>query len=76
MRYLSDEEPSDSDKDDNNDKELMQTGPGGCTAEQIDHGELDMQNLNADEASFRVQVPPQPKRQKLDVPAQVACQQA
>jgi hypothetical protein len=73
MGYLSDDESSGSDEDDNND-ELMQTNPAsgssGCAADRINHySRLDMGDLNADEASFRVRVPPQPKRWKLDVPA-------
>jgi hypothetical protein len=78
--YLSDDESSGSDEDDNDD-ELMQTnstsGSSGCTADRINrYSRLDVGDLNADEASFWVRVPPQPKRRKLDVPARVACQQA
>jgi hypothetical protein len=73
MGYLSDDKSSGSDKDDNN-NELIQTnstlGSSGCAADQMDfYSGLDVGDSNTDEASFQVRVPPQPKRQKLDVPA-------
>jgi hypothetical protein len=79
--YLSDEESSESDECDDNDEELTLTnatsGSSGCTAQIDCHGTgLNMGDLDAEQASFRVRVPPQPKRRKLDVPAQVARQRA
>jgi hypothetical protein len=69
--YLSDkEESSESDEHDDGNEEL--------TASQIDRHSagLNMGGLDAEQASFRVRVPPQPKRRKLDVPARVARQRA
>lgn len=57
MGYLSDDESSGSDKDnDDNNDELMQmnstSGSSGCTADQINH--YSVGDSNATEASFRV----------------------